>query len=93
MDMRLPQPRTKDDDEVIRNRVRCANSAPFYCARKGRNLRHNAERIAPNKRKYLNSKKRMVPPVGIEPTLPKGNGILNPARLPVPPQGPASESG
>jgi membrane protein YqaA with SNARE-associated domain len=27
----------------------------------------------------------MVPVVGIEPTLPKGNGILNPARLPIPP--------
>ena len=31
--------------------------------------------------------REMVPPVGIEPTLPCGNGILNPARLPVPPEG------
>jgi hypothetical protein len=27
----------------------------------------------------------MVPRVGIEPTLPEGNGILNPTRLPIPP--------
>ncbi len=26
-----------------------------------------------------------MPEVGIEPTLPEGNGILNPARLPIPP--------
>ena len=31
---------------------------------------------------------KMVPVVGIEPTLPKGNGILNPARLPIPPHRP-----
>ena len=28
---------------------------------------------------------RLVPEVGIEPTLPEGNGILSPARLPVSP--------
>ena len=27
----------------------------------------------------------LMPEVGLEPTLPKGNGILNPARLPIPP--------
>ena len=27
----------------------------------------------------------VIPEVGLEPTLPKGNGILNPARLPIPP--------
>ena len=27
----------------------------------------------------------MVPKVGVEPTLPYGNRILNPARLPIPP--------
>ena len=26
-----------------------------------------------------------IPKVGLEPTLPKGNRILNPARLPIPP--------
>ena len=29
----------------------------------------------------------VVPPAGIEPALPHRNGILNPARLPVPPGG------
>ena len=29
----------------------------------------------------------MVPPAGIEPALPCENGILNPARLPIPPEG------
>ncbi len=29
----------------------------------------------------------MVPPVGVEPTLPCGNQILSLARLPIPPQG------
>ncbi len=27
-----------------------------------------------------------MPPVGVEPTLPCGNWILSPARLPIPPQ-------
>ncbi len=27
----------------------------------------------------------IIPEVGLEPTLPEGNGILNPARLPIPP--------
>ena len=27
-----------------------------------------------------------MPPVGVEPTLPNGNWILSPARLPIPPQ-------
>ncbi len=31
--------------------------------------------------------RNVVPPAGIEPALPQGNGILNPARLPVPPEG------
>jgi hypothetical protein len=29
---------------------------------------------------------RWMPPVGVEPTLPYGNWILSPARLPIPPQ-------
>ena len=28
---------------------------------------------------------RPIPMVGIEPTRPRGHGILNPARLPIPP--------
>ena len=30
---------------------------------------------------------KVVPPAGIEPALPCENGILNPARLPIPPEG------
>ena len=33
----------------------------------------------------------MVPPVGLEPTRPRGHRILNPARLPIPPQGHSAE--
>ena len=29
----------------------------------------------------------MVPGEGVEPSLPRGNWILNPARLPIPPSG------
>ena len=29
----------------------------------------------------------MVPGEGVEPSLPRGNRILNPARLPIPPSG------
>jgi hypothetical protein len=32
-------------------------------------------------------KKKMVPGEGVEPSLPCGNWILNPARLPIPPSG------
>ena len=35
------------------------------------------------------SESNLVPEVGIEPTLPEGNGILSPARLPVSPLRPA----
>jgi hypothetical protein len=35
----------------------------------------------------ISLKSKMVPPRRIELLLPKGNWILNPARLPVPPQG------
>lgn len=36
--------------------------------------------------------KTVVPGEGVEPTLPCGNGILSPARLPVPPSGPSREA-
>ncbi len=35
----------------------------------------------------ITKNQHMVPPAGIEPALPYRNGILNPARLPVPPGG------
>ena len=33
----------------------------------------------------------LVPEVGVEPTLPEGNGILSPARLPVSPLRPKDD--
>ena len=43
-------------------------------------------------KKWINRRafKEMVPPARIELALPCGNWILNPARLPVPPQGHAN---
>ncbi len=34
---------------------------------------------------YKASENRLIPVIGVEPILPSGNRILNPARLPIPP--------
>ena len=75
---------------LMMHSVGCGLSAGFAPQR----LRIRLERIAAGSKLQLHfairqrRKAPLVPLVRIERTLPCGNGILNPARLPVPPQGP-----
>lgn len=42
--------------------------------------------LAENEGDWFDFNGGAMPPVGVEPTLPYGNRILSPARLPIPPQ-------
>ena len=87
--LKLPVPRsgprrTKGVEQPVRSASTCrASMPPGVAARWTEFTARNTAATASTGHRDIQSTE--VPEVGIEPTRPCGHGILNPARLPIPP--------